>query len=286
MIGIKLQKKPMVSVITSVFNGEKFLAESILSILEQSFQDFELIIVDDASIDSSSEIIENYMQLDERIRLIINTKNIGLTKSLNKAIATSKGIYIARIDADDVAMPMRLESQIKFLEKNIDIGLVGTATYLIDSNGVTIDKISYPETNEILKKTLIKHNPFDHSSIMVRKDVFDRIGLYNEKNRYSQDYELYFRISRYYMMANMPKYLMKKRYVSSMLSLKNESEQKRFAIMARFNAIKIKQYPVWCGIYLVKPYLVMKTPMIIRRVLRQYLLPSKRIYQILEKADR
>ncbi|MDD4353774.1 MAG: glycosyltransferase family A protein, partial [Candidatus Nanoarchaeia archaeon] len=128
-------KNHRISVIMSAYNTERYIAEAIESILNQTFKDFEFIIIDDGSTDDSLKIIKRYVKKDRRIKLIHNKKNIGLTKSLNKGLKIAKGQYIARMDADDISLPQRFQIQYDFLEKNKDIFLIGTTAFLIDDKG-------------------------------------------------------------------------------------------------------------------------------------------------------
>lgn len=140
---------PKVSVVMSVYNGEKYLPETIDSILNQTFKDFEFIIINDGSTDKTAKILTSYD--DPRIR-IFNQENMGLTKSLNRAISLAKGEYIARMDADDISYPERLKKQVDYLNKNPDIGLVGSKYIRIDKRGRKIDEINVPiGTDNILK---------------------------------------------------------------------------------------------------------------------------------------
>ncbi len=123
-IPVSMKEKPRVTVLMSVYNGEKYLREAIDSILNQTFKDFEFLIIDDGSTDSSADIIRSYT--DFRIRLIQNEKNIGLTRSLNKGLKLAKGEYIARMDVDDISLPIRFEKQVSFLDKYEDVKLVGS----------------------------------------------------------------------------------------------------------------------------------------------------------------
>ena len=223
---------PKISVVMSIYNGEKHLRESIESILNQTFTDFEFIIVNDGSTDGSLEIIESYK--DSRIRIIDNEENIGLTKSLNKAIKKARGKYIARHDADDISLPTRLELQHEYLEKHPEVALLGTGIYVINEMGDEIEKrIMHPNP----KKSLLKGNRFIHGSVMFRKSLIDELGAYNETLRYSQDYELWLRLSKKYNMRNLTSPLYKLRMHRSSILSKNIEEQQMYAVLARKSAI-------------------------------------------------
>ena len=179
-----------VSVIMAVYNGEKYLNTSIESILNQTLKNFEFIIVDDGSEDKTPEIITGYAKKDRRIRIFRNPINIGLTKSLNRAIKISKGEFIARIDVDDIALPKRLEIQLNFLLRNPDYAFCG-CNGILKQNGQKV--LNYFENDEIRKNLIVK-NCFSHPTIFIRKNIFERYGYYNEKYLYAQDYELWCRL--------------------------------------------------------------------------------------------
>jgi len=182
-----------ISVIMSSFNNVTFLKQAIDSVLQQSYVDFDLILIDDASTDGSTEIIRSSSAADTRIIPIYNKENIGLTKNLNKAITLSKGEYIARMDADDIALPTRLEKQVKFLDSHRDIDLVGSAAIDINECGIKIQLRKSPKTHDEIIALLPKANPMTHSTVMFRKKSFAQINFYNESYRTTQDYEMWFR---------------------------------------------------------------------------------------------
>lgn len=219
--------KPKISVIMSVYNGEKYLKEAIDSILNQTFADFEFIIVNDGSTDSSLAIMQGYH--DERIRVIDNGDNIGLTKSLNKAIKQALGEYIARQDADDVSLPNRFEEQIKYLGEYPEVALLGTSVYRIDEHEKVLGVI-LPSTKP--GKSLFKLNQFSHGSIMFRKVVFDRLGGYNELFKYAQDYEFWLRISRHYQVRNLKQLLYKLRFHRESIGATRREESLLYHLLA------------------------------------------------------
>jgi glycosyltransferase involved in cell wall biosynthesis len=178
----------------SVYNAEKYLEKAIESILTQSLYDFEFIIINDKSNDSSSDIISKFADQDQRIKYIENENNRGLTYSLNKALELAQGEYIARMDADDISTPYRLEKQFDYLQKNKEISLIGTSAYNINEDGEVIAERNVPLEYEEIKKSINLINPIIHPSVMFRKkDILD-IGGYNEEFKKVQDYELWFRI--------------------------------------------------------------------------------------------
>tara|TARA_Y100000310_G_scaffold193272_1_gene193235 strand:+ start:507 stop:1595 length:1089 start_codon:yes stop_codon:yes gene_type:complete len=216
---------PKVTVLMSVYNGEPFLRESLESILNQSFSNFEFLIIDDASTDSSREIIDSYF--DSRIRLIENSDNIGLARSLNKGIELSSGEYIARMDADDISLPQRLEEQVDFMNRNVDVGVCGTMVQLIDSNGKVLH-LGYDEKimwkDEDMKAQLLFKPCFLHPTVMYRSEILKSNGIiYGEMNgRYSQDYHLWYELSSICAFANITRIYLKYR-----IHERQSSKQKR-----------------------------------------------------------
>ncbi|MFH1281198.1 MAG: glycosyltransferase [Candidatus Omnitrophota bacterium] len=211
--------EPLVSVVMTVYNYQDYVGESIQSILSQSFADFEFIIIDDASIDKTSQAVNSFQ--DKRIRYIRNERNIGQTKSLNKGIGVARGKYIARIDADDIAFPKRLELQVEFLERNPSVGVVGTWLQSVDQNKKLIRKSRYPlmpSLPRLLLLNLFNWPCLTHPTVMIRKDVFAKTGLYNESYFISQDYDLWLRISRHYPVRNIPHIMLNYREHSNSLS--------------------------------------------------------------------
>ncbi len=186
---------PRVTVLMSAYNSENYLLESIESILSQTFKDFEFLIINDGSIDSTREIVLSIN--DPRIRLVDNSKNLGLTLSLNKGLRLANGEFVARIDSDDIAEPTRLERQVDYLDTHPDVALLGTWHTEVDADGNFVGMWDLPSTWIQIRWALFFYTPFVHSSIMLRKAlVLDQVGFYNEALSYSQDYELWARIAK------------------------------------------------------------------------------------------
>jgi len=186
---------PIISVVMSVYNSEKYLVEAIESILTQTFADFEFIIINDGSTDSSLSIIKKYLLDDDRI-VLISRENKGLPYSLNEGIIKARGKYIARMDADDISLPMRFEEQISYMESNSDIGVCGTQAYVFSEKSVIKKTHKHPSKDEDLKLRLLFSVCFIHPSVMIRKSILDNISIiYNEKYKNSQDYDLWVRLA-------------------------------------------------------------------------------------------
>lgn len=224
-------KSPKVTVLMSVYNGEKYLRQAIDSILNQTFKDFEFFIINDGSTDRTAEILQSYH--DHRIKIINNEKNIGLTKSLNKGLKIARGEYIARQDADDISLPQRLEKEINFLEKHKRAGLIGSSIQLISESGKPLATQKVLTKNEEIKKGLLGGNQFAHGSVMFKRECLDKVGFYREEFRSTQDYDLWLRISEKYDVANISEPLYKWRVSFKSVSVAEKAAQDRYAEFAR-----------------------------------------------------
>ena len=188
------KNNPLVTVLMSVYNNENSVSRAINSILNQSFKDFEFLIIDDCSTDNTAGIINSFN--DSRIRIINNESNLGLTQSLNIGLNKAEGKYIARIDADDFSYPERLEKQIAFLENNQDFILLGTSFNIVNSSGKVIKEVLFNTTPERLYYDLIFQNMIAHSSVVFKLKETDKLGGYSGDLKYAQDYDLWCKLSR------------------------------------------------------------------------------------------
>ena len=194
---------PEVSVVMSAFNSEEFISDSINSILNQEFKDFEFIIVNDGSTDNTLSIINKYQKIDNRIK-VINQKNCGLTRSLNNAVSVANSNFIARIDADDISLPSRLSTQLKYLKSNSNLGFVFSSFNLIDKSGKKIQKkIISTNSYQVRSNLLNGINNIAHSSVMFRKDLFFEVGKYRNRFKKSQDIDLWIRMTDKYEFSNV-----------------------------------------------------------------------------------
>ena len=187
--------KTPITVLMSVFNGEQFLKSSISSVLNQSFTEFEFIIINDGSTDNSESIIRQFSKNDKRIK-ILNKKNTGLTNSLNQGIKIAKGEWIARIDSDDICEKNRLETQYNFARSSKLFVLIGSNFHIIDKKETKLKVYKYPSDHKNLKKFIIdKKFSFPHSSFFIKAKSLKILNGYNERMKRSQDYDLCLRLS-------------------------------------------------------------------------------------------
>lgn len=220
---------PKVTVLMSVFNGEKYLREAIDSILNQIFRDFEFIIINDGSIDKTAEILKGYQ--DSGIKIINNSENMGLTKSLNRGLKIARGEYIARMDADDISLPQRLERMLIFFDRNKDISLLGSSYIEIDERGRELRVCRLATEDEEIKGKLLLGNQF--GSEIFRRSCLEKIGSYREEFKYAQDYDLVLRISEKFKVANIGVPLYKYRISFQSISVAKNAEQYKYAEFAR-----------------------------------------------------
>jgi glycosyltransferase involved in cell wall biosynthesis len=226
----------------SVFNGQMYLNECIESILSQTFENFEFLILDDASNDSTYDIIKNYK--DKRIKLIRNEKNLGLTKSLNLLLDIVRGEHVARIDADDVACNERFIKQTFALDENKSVGMVASNCDIINENSDFLFNHCPSSNDTALKWSFIFRNPIRHSTVMLRKDVINKVGKYNEFFEFSQDYELWHRILINSKIKIIPETLCKIRNHKKSISSKMLENQYYFSNIVSKNQIEyyLKKY--------------------------------------------
>jgi glycosyltransferase involved in cell wall biosynthesis len=208
---------PLVSIIIPVYNAEKFIHESLASIVSQTYTSLEIIVLNDGSTDSSEAIIKKIS--DPRIKYVAHS-NRGMAATLNAGLKMCAGKYIARQDADDISRPDRIQKQVEFLEENKDVALAGTWAEIIDEHGKSTRKFHrHPPGNDELKFGLLFDNPFVHSSVMFTRAAIDTHGNYNEKlHALVQDFDLWFRISRKYNIANLSEDLQLYRQTSDGIS--------------------------------------------------------------------
>jgi glycosyltransferase involved in cell wall biosynthesis len=211
--------RTIVSVIMSVYNGEKYLSKAIDSILIQTFTNFEFIIIEDGSTDKSLEIINSYSEKDKRIKLVINRDNLGLAKSINKGLALAKGEYIARMDADDISDPNRFLAQVQFLEKNKSIDIVGCWVEIINHDSQSTGKIwKFLHSPMSLRWITFFTVPVMHPSVMLRRKIFDLGNRYEQSENFAQDYGLWIRLNSDFRFSNIQVALLKYRIHSDSIS--------------------------------------------------------------------
>jgi len=221
-----------VSVIMSVYNNQDFVSGAIDSILGQTFNDFEFIIINDGSTDETEKIIRRYQKQDDRI-VIISQENKGLTRSLNIGIDNAKGEYIARQDADDVSLPQRLKEQVDFLDNNKVIGFAGSSFEMIDEEGIFINFVYIRNQPKKIILRLKHSNIFCHGTMVFRRNLLDKVSGYREFFRYAQDYDLYLRLITNSLPGSVASFLYKKRVSLNSISIQRIELQSAYAELAK-----------------------------------------------------
>jgi glycosyltransferase involved in cell wall biosynthesis len=212
------KQKPLVSVVMPAYNVEKYIGEAIESILNQTFKDFEFIILDDCSKDKTLELINKYADMDSRIVVMRNDENLKLARTLNKGFAAAQGKYVARMDADDCSLPERLAKQVDYLEQNPKVGVLGGYMLIMNQDGIIKGKRKYHATDENIRKHLFRYSPFCHPAIMIRKDIFDKTQGYIHEYNPAEDYDLYFQLGKFCQFANLKEELIKYRVVENSMT--------------------------------------------------------------------
>ena len=201
---------PKVTVTMPVYNGERYLGQAIESILNQTFRDFEFIIIDDGSTDGTAGILAHYQQIDSRIHVYLQ-ENQGVTASRNRGCHLALGKYIAVMDADDISLPERLAREVNYLDEHPEVGVLGTCTEQIDESGKRTQNRRMPTTPSLVGWCLIFGNCLEHSSVMMRRDVVEQLGFYRTELRLAEDYDLWSRASLVTRVANIPEILVRYR---------------------------------------------------------------------------
>jgi glycosyltransferase involved in cell wall biosynthesis len=242
---------PMASVVLPVFNAERYVSEAVWSILRQSFEDLELVVIDDGSTDRSPEIISGFQ--DTRMVVLLHESNLGIVPSLNDGIRLAKGKYVCRMDADDVADLSRLKKQMAFMEEHATVAVLGCDTEIIDEMGMSIRRERYPQTYGEIRRTIFTHNPFAHSSVVVRRSVLEECGGYTAEYLHNEDYDLWLRVCASHEAANLSETLMKRREHREAITTRRHAELVRHRVrVIAHAALKYYHRPQYL-LYTIRP---------------------------------
>jgi len=233
-----------------VRNGMPHLVTALRSLQQQTFSNYELIVINDDSSDTSLSFLRSVK--DKRIKIISHTKSQGVT--------IARGEFIARMDADDISLPKRLAMQLEFFQNNPQIVLLGTAAYTINSRGIVTGTKQVPVTDEAIKRVILAFNPFIHPTVMIRKKILNKVGIYDAKLNGAEDYDLFLRITRNYQVANLPQLLLQYRLTSKGVTFKYMKHTERQALLARWKALSHYRYPWYQSVFLLKPLISLLIP--------------------------
>ncbi len=253
---------PSVTVIVPVFNqNEKYLEESFSSISNQTFTDFECIVIDESTDSKLAEICKKICNKDSRFFYIHNTKKLGIPSSLNLGISLAKGKFIARFDSDDISINSRLEKQVEFMEKNIHVGVLGGGIEIIDENGLTKYVKIFPKSCKSIYYYLQFVTPLAHPTTMIRKSIFQLYGAYEPSYKYCEDLDLWLRLQNSgVIFANLNIILIKYRQISN---IRNNVHWK-FNIKSRLanfnsNYVILRVLGIFfVSIWIILPYFIKK----------------------------
>lgn len=219
-----MTSRPSLSVVTAVYNGEKYLAEAIESILNQTYSDFDYILVNDGSTDKTADILSHYQREDQRIRVSFQA-HCGLAATRNRLFELARGTYVAILDADDIAFPDRLARQMSFLANHPEAALVGGAIVRINNDGTVIDTGRYPLRDDQIKSAMISGNPFAQSAVVIKHAAFRAVGGYRKCFAPTEDYDLWIRLGERYPLANLPEPVVYYRIHQDQISQKAMEQQ-------------------------------------------------------------
>jgi glycosyltransferase involved in cell wall biosynthesis len=216
---------PLVSFIMAAKNFEQFIGEAIASAMNQTYRNIELIVVDDASTDGTTEIIRKWALADPRVKPIFNTTSDLPPRARNRAVAQARGTYLAILDSDDISMPTRIHEQVTFMEHHPEVAAAGSHAEVIDINGNTLGIKKKSTRVADIRFAILLQNQFIHSSIIIRKSVFDEIGGYRHEYMYAEDYDLLNRILERYTVTNIDAVLVTFRASSGGVTTQSNSQK-------------------------------------------------------------
>lgn len=253
-----LMKQPLVSVLMCTRNAADFVSAALNSIFHQTYSKFETIVIDDASTDGTWVRLSRFH--DRRLIILKNNTSLGISASLNRGLRLTKGTYIARMDADDISDPTRFKAQVDFLTTHTAVGVVGTWVRLINAEEQEQGYKKFPVSEREIKHMLPYTNPLIHPTVMVRRALFEKYGLYNSEYDGAEDYELWLRWSKYTQFANIGQVLLNYRLHDRSVSF-NETSRLNFAY-AKVQVKKIFEYgyPWWHLLFALKSILSGLTP--------------------------
>jgi len=216
-------KTPEVSVVMPAFNAAEFLDDAVASILNQTFRDFEFIIIDDGSTDETPDILRKYAEADDRVR-VYRQGNQGVIAALNRGCQIARGQFVARMDADDISLPRRFERQTNFLKKHPEIGIVGTWAANIDKNNSVVGKWCLPPSPMVLKWNHFFRVCVIHPTVLMRRPILEKLNFYRSDSLYADDWDLWLRASAMTEFGNTPEILFKYRVWSKSVSKSHSQE--------------------------------------------------------------
>jgi len=223
--GLSMSSSPKISVVMPVYNAGPYLRDAMSSILDQTFRDFEFIIINDGSTDGGAFILNEYERKDIRIK-VLHQDNQGMIAALNRGCRLARGQYIARMDADDISDTRRFERQLEYIEQHAEIGILGTGTCNIDKNGRMRTQGRWPTNPKMLKWTHFFGVCVAHPTVLMRREILERVNFYRPDATHGEDVDLWLRASKITEFGNVPEILFKYRIWNDSTS-QADSKQRR-----------------------------------------------------------
>jgi len=242
---MKQKNNPLVSVLIPTYNSELYIKDTLESILHQTYKALEIVIIDDASTDSTLKIVRRYK--DERIKLHVNDKNLGISGNMNKGIKLSHGKYLAIMDADDWSYPYRIEEQVQLMEQNSKVVLCSGYMDICDENLKFKNTRTYPITDKEIRKAIVTYDPISHPASMWRMSELLKTGLYSEKFPICRDYDLIVRISEFGEYQNIPKPIIKYRVRKDSETGKRIRQTQWYSFYIQMKAVFEYKFPMTLG---------------------------------------
>ncbi len=237
-LSIMKNNKPLISILMPVYNAGEYLVEAVESILTQTYQNFEFIIIDDASTDNSWDILTTMAKKHKKIRLFRNTTNQGISETTNRAISYAQGDYLARMDADDISLPNRLEKQLSYMKKHADVVALGTQCMLIDKKNNLIGEKTFPFSAKDVYDYIYRFIPVQHPTLMIaRNRLPEDFSFYDQDEKTAEDVQLLFKLFQYGKVENLPDYLFAYRLHGKNNSLRQLKRTFYLTLRSRIQAV-------------------------------------------------
>jgi glycosyltransferase involved in cell wall biosynthesis len=236
-----ITQKPLISVILPVYNAAEYLVEALESLRYQTYPHFEVIAIDDASTDSSYKILKDYAKIDSRIKVMRNKTNLKVADTLNLGLTKAKGDYIALMDADDISLPTRFQKQIKYLQNHPGVVVVGGQCLTIDKASHLTGKKLFPSSHFDIHELMFTRNPLQHPSIMINRNLLPKdFDWYNPHLNSAEDLDLYFRLGKFGLFANLKSTILMYRQHDDSVTFKNPKHT--FKITQKVRRLAVSKY--------------------------------------------
>ena len=226
-------KPPLVSVVMPAFNTAQYIEDAVQSVLSQTYLNFELIVLDDASIDGTGDIVSAMARKDSRIHFYRNKENLGIAGNRNKGATLAAGKYLAWQDADDISLSDRLSLQVKFMEEHPAVGIMGGSIQLFNDSG-DLGLRRYPLSDQLIRQAVFKYSPITQPAAMIRLDALKRVGFYDLECPPAEDLDMTFRIGSYYQLANIPEVLVRYRVSPYSATAKSQKRMEKISNKIRW----------------------------------------------------